>query len=256
MAIVFTKERLDLLASYVMEGYISELASHCDTSFPHLRVKMGSQNLYQALRQSVDKAKNTGFTQKDTVQFYIDLQITFGWEFDNDPQYSWIKKILIENQDTEQIEKSTILYDEVETYLTKLWGNDRHALTNQINHMARLDINALNNKNVYTLQEILSILEVTYPAKFAVTSKQLIENLARFSKEKDKSNHYEFFPIVPMFLLGCGYKEDPYLSWMKTSHIHLSMESESMQLESPSSDSLYCYLEQSENLFSENKRKG
>ena len=256
MAIVFTKERLDLLASYVMEGYISELASHCDTSFPHLRVKMGSQNLYQALRRSVEKAKNIGFTQKDTVQFYIDLQITFGWEFDNDPQYSWLNKILIENQDTEQIEKSTILYDEVETYLIKLWGNDRHALSNQINHMAQLNIKALNNKNVYTLQEMLSILEEIYPKKFAITSKQSIENLVQFSKIKDESNHYQFVPIVPMFLLGSGYKEDPFLSWMKTSDTYLSIENESIPLESTSSDSLYCYLEQSDHLFSENRRKG
>ncbi|CDH28498.1 hypothetical protein XBJ2_1860001 [Xenorhabdus bovienii str. Jollieti] len=55
---------------------------------------MGKEGLSTALTNAVEKAKNDGFDQRGPVQFYIDMYILFGTEFQTDPQYAWVKELL------------------------------------------------------------------------------------------------------------------------------------------------------------------
>ncbi|MBC8951484.1 hypothetical protein [Xenorhabdus sp. PB62.4] len=106
---------------------------HCNESYPYLDIKLGKDGSRKALEDAVEKAKNEGFDQRGAVQFYIDLLILFGTEFQTDPQYTWIKTILDNHSYLGQLEKTSLLYYEVTRYLNEVHGEqDEHLKTSII----------------------------------------------------------------------------------------------------------------------------
>ncbi|WP_338803059.1 hypothetical protein WDV76_11725 [Xenorhabdus griffiniae] len=94
MTIELNEDQWYMLKKHSFNTYIDELVVHCNESYPYLGIKSGKDALRTTLEDAVEKAKNEGFDQRGAVQFYIDLLILFGTEFQTDPQYAWIKTIL------------------------------------------------------------------------------------------------------------------------------------------------------------------
>lgn len=95
MAISITAQQLRKLDNFAFESYISELVEHCGKYFPYLNNKINDLSFRDVLKKLVVTANEKGFSQRGSVQFYIDMSIMFGSGFIDDPQYPWIESLLI-----------------------------------------------------------------------------------------------------------------------------------------------------------------
>ncbi|MDR0218921.1 MAG: hypothetical protein LBI71_08580 [Enterobacteriaceae bacterium] len=216
MTIEINEEQWNMLKNNSLNAYIDELIVHCNESYPYLEIKSGQNGLKEALKIAVEKAKNKGFDQRGPVQFYIDLQILFGTEFQTDPQYSWIKTILDNNVNIGQIEKTTLLYHEVTQYLNAVHGEQDEYLKASIIKFQNINIEHLNVQwNTYE-SNIYSLLKSLFPQKYRFIQQNDIKKLIQFSVEKSNQYHIEnanksAFLVLTMFLLGHEFDQDIFL---------------------------------------------
>ena len=109
MAIKISNEMLKKLEPFAFEKCIDELMAHCDQNFPYLKISMGKARLRQTVTEIANKAEQSGFNQRGTVQFYLDMVVAFGIGFESDPQYPWIAQTLTEKRHFSQLERTLIL---------------------------------------------------------------------------------------------------------------------------------------------------
>jgi hypothetical protein len=219
MAITITEQQIKILEPYAYENYISELVEHCNKKYPHLQKTIGEEKLRATLNQGVEKASQSGFTQRGPVRFYIELLIIFGWSFETDPQYSWIQESLQKNHNQSQIDISMKLYGEVDKFLDSIYGENKINLFFVGNKLEQLTLdNAKVSRNHFT-QDMLALLQETYPQKYQFTEKgQLIKLVeegiykSRTDYQFDQANHIALI-IILMFYFGHTFDHDPFYQW-------------------------------------------
>lgn len=92
MSVKINSEIQEILKKHSIDNYLDRLVIHCHTRYSFLKLTMNQIELKNILRKCIDITQQRGFIQEDTTRFYIDLMILLGMEFENDPQYKWIKK--------------------------------------------------------------------------------------------------------------------------------------------------------------------
>ena len=219
MAITITDQQLKILEPYAYENYITELVEHCDKKFPHLRKTMGEEKLRQTLRQSVEKAKKNGFTQRGPVRFYIEMLIIFGWDFESDPQYPWIKESLQNNQDLSNFDASMELYREVDKYLDNIYGENNKHLVAVADKLQQLTLDNAKVTEKHFMQDILTLLEEIYPQKYHLAEREQLKKLVEKGIQKSR-NDYQFeqlnhigLVILLMFSFGHEFDHNPFYQW-------------------------------------------
>src|SRR5436190_23145589 len=60
---------------------------------------IGETRLRQLVHVGIARAEEYGWTQQGPVEFYLELMVMLGADFDTDPQYPWIPEILKASQD-------------------------------------------------------------------------------------------------------------------------------------------------------------
>ena len=221
MAIKITEAQLEKLAPYVLENYISGLVAHCDECYPHLRKTMGEEKLRQVLKGCVDKAGQSGFTQREPVQFYIDMMIAFGTGFEADPQYLWIQKALAQSRHLSQIERSFELYHSVKDYFNQILGVQSQYFFDAAQRVQAMDIDQLPVYKTGFESYMHKILQECYPQKYDTSGTQAMTALIQAGEQKAEQS-YGFTQARPaavvvmmMFLLGHQFDHDPFYDWAR-----------------------------------------
>lgn len=221
MAIRIRDTQLKKLESCALENYIDELVVHCNECYPHLRKTMGEQKLRQALKNGVEKAEQSGFTQRGSVQFYIDMLIAFGAGFETDPQYPWISKALSENKLLPQIEQSTILYSLTQEYSKQKLGQQSQYFFEAAEKLYQLDPETLHVYKTGFDGYMHKILQECYPQKYATSGTDAITALIRAGERKAETAYgiTQARPaaiiVLLMFLLGHEFDNDPFYEWAR-----------------------------------------
>ncbi len=219
MAITITEQQLKALEPYAYENYITELMAHCDEKFPHLRKTMGEEKLRQTIQQCIEKAKQSGFTQRGPIWFYAEMFIIFGWEFETDPQYPWIKETLQRNQHLSQLDSSSELFNATHLYLNNIYGENNKHLISVANKLEQLTLDNIHiNKNRF-IQDMLVILHDIYPQKCRFTEKESLTKLIEKGIQKsnvdyqfEQPNHIALI-IILMFSFGHEFDHNPFYGW-------------------------------------------
>ncbi|PHM65034.1 hypothetical protein Xsto_02342 [Xenorhabdus stockiae] len=216
MPIEFNEEQYNKLKSHSINTYIDELVTNCNESYPYLDLNLSKDGLRSALENAIKKAKNEGFDQRGAVQFYIDMLILFGTEFQTDPQYAWIKTSLDNHAHLGQLEKTSLLYHEVTRYLNEVHGEKDEHLKASIFKFQDINIERLNVQwSTYQIN-IDDILKYLFPQKYRCIKQDDIKKLIQLGVEK--SNQYGIenanqsaFLTLSMFLLGHEFDQDIFL---------------------------------------------
>ncbi|WP_275360824.1 hypothetical protein [Xenorhabdus bovienii] len=217
MTIEFNEDQWNMLKKHSFNAYIDELVAHCNESYPYLEIKLGKDELRKALKDAVEKAKNDGFDQRGAVQFYIDMLILFGTEFQTDPQYTWIKTNLDNHSHLGQLEKTSLLYHEVTRYFNEVHGEQDKHLKTSILKFQNINIERLNVQwNTYE-SNVDALLKSLYPQKHQYIKQNDIKKLIQFGVEKSdqygiKNSNCSAFLTLIMFLLGHKFDQDVFLS--------------------------------------------
>lgn len=215
----FTNKQFEQLKPNAFENYISELVTYCDKAFPYLKNTMGEQNLREILAQAINKAKESGFTQRGPVQFYINMQIVLGAGFETDPQYPWIYKNLERNNNLPQLERTDRLYLQTKEYLDKIVGEQEKYLFDCAHRLQSLTLDNMDVGRKDYINNVHALLYKIYPQKYQATEKDTLTGLIKKGTEKayydygfEQANHAAMIVLL-MFLKGHQFDQDPFCAW-------------------------------------------
>lgn len=218
MVIKINQKQLKTLEPYALDNYVSELVLHCDECYPHLKKTMGESKLRQTLKEGIEQAEHSGFTQRGPVQFYIDMMIAFGSGFETDPQYPWIRKVLADNKQLPQIEQSTKLYRLTTDYFERILGPQSQYFFEAAQKIQQLNVDDLHVYKTGFTSYMLKLLQSCYPQKFETSGTQALTALIELGEQKAHQS-YGFDQARPaglivllMYLLGHQFDHDPFQS--------------------------------------------
>lgn len=228
MSIKINSEMQKTFKKQSIDNYLDKLVIHCYTQYPYLKSTINHIQLKNILQSCLDIAQKSGFTQEDTTRFYIDLIILFGIEFENDPQYKWLKNILSDYSQFTELTKAEVLYFDTISFLENAYGKK---LCNKADIFQKLEIylkelsiepnllktHHLSDNAVIKQQIVIAITQIAQD-KYNATSEEDFDALVTFGIERAKQHLLMTHPtqiivaVVLMFIFGSHFDEDPFLT--------------------------------------------
>jgi hypothetical protein len=205
------------LEEMAFEGYISELVEYSKEYYPGLLEDMGEARLRAALKVICDKAERSfGFTERGSIRLYLDLNWAYGWDFETDPQYTWVVETWQKNRELPQIEQAEILYEEEKEYRQAVRGAEYQAF---LTRFLSLDIQALPVQETTFVADLLSILQDLRPSKYARIGEEALTRLIVKSQAKaaqefgfQKPDHQALIVLIA-FVVGHEFNHNPFFDW-------------------------------------------
>lgn len=215
----FTENQLEKLKPSTLENYLSELVSYYNEKLPHLQKTLGNEGLRDILRQSVDKARESGFTERGPIRFYIDMLIALGWGVETDPQYPWVEENLHKTRSLSQIERSIELHHQLGNYLNIISGDKSEHIFPVAQRLECLNIDTIEINRKSYINDVDGLLHTIFPQKYSYMAKDdrflLIQEGTKraYNSYGFESAHHSALIVVMMFLLGHQFDIDPFYQW-------------------------------------------
>jgi hypothetical protein len=125
--------RPEQMAIFEKDGarrFEDEMLAHSKEFSPRLCELIGDDQLQVALKQSIGRAKEYGFSNRGPIRLYIELMFLAGSDFDTDPQYPGLGELL-RGRDAEMVRAERI-FERINDYRENVSGeygvNARKAL--------------------------------------------------------------------------------------------------------------------------------
>jgi hypothetical protein len=78
--------------------YVKQLSKDARENYPDIVGNMTEERLQLKVIKTIKKAEKYGVVSQLDIAKFLNIAIEYGWDFDEDPEYVWMRKILI-NQD-------------------------------------------------------------------------------------------------------------------------------------------------------------
>lgn len=197
-----------------------EMVVHIKKYFPSHFAMIGDNGIRDTIKNGYRNAKTYGFTSRRNVCQYLNTMILLGSNFDNDPQYPWVKNILAE-VDKGPNACMDKLMDTTLEYICTITGTQHIHLNRALlylYHNADAVYDALMNKSY---KGCLYYLEKLYPKKYEVVGADNIHDMIRMGKVNAYRYNLRSEPgillcVVLMFIMGSGFDRDPQFPWAKS----------------------------------------
>jgi hypothetical protein len=223
MSIVIGPEYDTLLREQAFEGYIGELVDYGEETQTSFLKKLGEAQLRKTLKTVCDKAGTSfGFDERGSTRLYLDLVWAYGWNFETDPQYSWVMQTKEKNNALSQLEQAEILFEEMEDYKQAVWGDGflhRQACIQNF-QTSRIQITA-HVRGINFVSDLLYILYNLYQQKYERSNEQALEQLIVEGRARATEvfgfhePHHQGLVVVLSFLLGHEFYRNPFYNWPK-----------------------------------------
>lgn len=210
-------EQIKVFEVEAFKHFEDEMVEHSKEFSPRLCEVLGDEQLRVALQQAMSRASRYGFTNRGSMRLYIELMFLFGSDFDTDPQYLAISKVL--KASGEQMQRAEEIYKAVLDYQGKVSGekniNVRQALEALL-VFAQMPVkfNA-NNFEVEMLQELTQ----AFPQKVRYVGEKKLMVLIEKGRAEAQKYYFpdvrgEAMMVILMFAFGHGCPNDPLYPWI------------------------------------------
>jgi hypothetical protein len=92
--LVIRNEQMDVLSEYMVEQFVNDALLHLRTTFPEQIKDMPVADLRSMIYTGIKNAGEYNITMEEDVLRYLELMITYGADFDMNPDTSWAEEIL------------------------------------------------------------------------------------------------------------------------------------------------------------------
>lgn len=215
--LVVRAEQMTVFEQEALRRFEDEMVLHSREFTPRLCEVIGEDQLRVALRQAMSRAGTYGFTNQGPIRLYIELIFLCGSDFDNDPQYPTLAKIL--NDPGDQMLRAEQIYDGILDYQEKVSGpnatNTRKALE-ALSIFARMPI-TFSSTNF--LSDVLQEMTNAFPKKVAYVGEEALMALIYEGQAEARRYHFptvrgEALVAILMFAFGHGCTDDPLYPWI------------------------------------------
>jgi len=107
-----------------VEGYVPRAVSHLIRYAPALARSTGRAGVEAAARRGIAQARSCGFDADEHVRLYLELMVSFGSAFADDPQHGWLQRFLATDAALHVRERARLLHWHAGQYLDRVYGAD------------------------------------------------------------------------------------------------------------------------------------
>jgi hypothetical protein len=200
-----------------LRRFEDEMVAHAKEFTPRLCKTIGDEQLRIAIRQAMKRADGYGFTNRGPIRLYIETMFFYGSDFDADPQYPALRKILDDPSD--QMLRAENIYDIILDYKNTVSGPNAENLRRALKSVSAFAKNPLETSSSDPVAHMRGQLVRLYPQKAVYIGEEALS--AVVEKAKATAESYEFTTIrgelllaILMFAFGCGCTADPLYPWI------------------------------------------
>lgn len=92
--LIIRKKQMDTLRDYMLKQFKNRMIVHLKSNFPEQAKDMKEQDLQNMIQSGIDKAKGYDVLAEEDVQRFLECMMTYGTEFDVNPETLWAGDIL------------------------------------------------------------------------------------------------------------------------------------------------------------------
>lgn len=210
-------EQIEVLERGTRQRFEDEMVLHGKAFSPRLSQVIGDDQLRVAVRQAIERARGFGFTNRGPIRLYIELIFLRGSDFDTDPQYPELGRILREEED--QMWRAERMFDAVNDYIAKVSG------PNGVNVRAALEAVAAFARapaafsTAGFVPEMLREMGRAFPQKATYVGEEALAALVEEGRAAARrygfaATRAEALIVVLMFAFGHGCIADPLYPWI------------------------------------------
>jgi hypothetical protein len=166
----------------------------------------------------MERAKKHGFTQRNTVGFYLETNILLGIDFDTDPQYPWAGEILRDPTTPDQVQRADRLHAWLIDLLDAAGGPDRKYAREALYRARQIPFQATSTNNPRFEEQAIRSMHQTHPEKAEYLGDTALRGLIPRAFEEARTYGVSTDAGVCMFLglmfaVGHGFTRDPKYPW-------------------------------------------
>lgn len=106
--LIIRNEQMEALSEYMVEYFVDEALLHLRTSFSEQTKDVTDADLRAMIHTGIDNAGAYDITIEEDVMRYLELMITYGADFDTNPDTAWAEEIL-NKEDSRGTEKIMLI---------------------------------------------------------------------------------------------------------------------------------------------------
>jgi hypothetical protein len=193
-----------------------EMVVHSREFAPKLCETLGEDQLRVALRQVMERAGGYGFTFRGPIRLYVELMFLFGSDFDTDPQYPALARIL--QAPAGQMVRAEELHAEVLDYQEKVSGSEGENTRQALASLLVMTKKPLPFSASDFVPGMLREMHSTFPEKAAYIGDENLMVLIREGIAEAKKHRFplrgEALMVTLIYAFGHGCIRDPLYPWI------------------------------------------
>lgn len=196
-----------------------EMVEHIQQFAPRLSDVVSEPGVRRAVQLGLKRSRQYGLSNRGPVRFYIEAMISFGSDFDTDPQLPWAAEILTSKAPVDQATRADLLFQKTHEYYQLVMGPDNSYGIEAMRRIANAQWKDLIASDGEFSDRILSGLQRMYPQKYWYVGEPLLRALAGRGIEMAQAYSIASGPgaallIGLMFGFGHGVATDPLYPWV------------------------------------------
>lgn len=124
--LIIRDEQMAVFREHALKKFELQMVSHFNRYLPKQTKALGNKDLRSLIRDGMNKATIYGFAIEYDMSRYIALMLLLGPQFDTDPEFSWAKEILDDEDLGGGRGTMDVLYEKANQYLMNA-KNDKEA---------------------------------------------------------------------------------------------------------------------------------
>lgn len=192
-----------------------EFVEQCYKFSPPLCKAAGDRGVLQTVRNGMERAQSYSFSDKDHIQFYIEMMLVLGSEFDSDPQFPWAAEILQDFSSQSHV-RVLALHRDLSLYLDRVVGPENVFLKEALANFLELRTQ-LSSPEELNIDNVRKLLWRFFPQKYDdMNDDQLsqIEASAMSRAREFELTWGDGLIAGIMFMFGHGATSDNLYPWI------------------------------------------
>ena len=209
-------DQMKVFEEAAMKGFEDEMVVHSRGFTPELCKVLGEEQLRVAIRRAISRAGSYGFTYRGPIRLYMEMMYLFGSDFDTDPQYPRLAKILAAPD--EQMQRAELLNEAVLDFQEKVCGSEAANVRRALGDLRILAQRPTTFPMSALVPGMLLEMRRNYPEIVTYVGE---DELTALIQEGEAEARKHGFPVRGavlvvslMFAFGHGCVSDPLYPWI------------------------------------------
>lgn len=199
-------------------GPPAALEEHLRQFSPRLAQAAGPEGVAALVHHAREKAAQYELASPSGGQWLVECMALFGWQFDSDPQYAVLSRILQDGVGAPQFERLQQLHGLTVDFLERACGKEREYERRGLTRLLEVEPKTVAAQ-AHPGIAALSQLRVAFPERCETIGEAGLMNLAREAaqvarQENLDSAEGDVLCLGLCFTLGHGFAHDPLYPWV------------------------------------------